>query len=322
MITARSRSRGFTLIELLVVIAIIAILIGLLLPAVQKVRDAAARISCQNNLKQLGLALHTYHSAKGKLPPGAQGPVIKNPPAATAPFTVDNGTSWLVLLLPYVEQGNITYDFASNYNSANNSAVAATNRPPVIFCPAGAKLSSGDPTEVGGGLPCNATHYYGIMGPGSGSISPKTGMPYSVITPGTDTALSDPTAGSSGMLVYYEASLGMTQGIVTFSDCNDGTSNTLMIGEMSHTPLPGAANPYRSWVRGTKSPGAAKNLTSPFKTPYTTNNFNDIGMGSNHSGGTSFVLGDGSVRFITDDVSPQLLWSAASKSGGESVAIP
>jgi prepilin-type N-terminal cleavage/methylation domain-containing protein/prepilin-type processing-associated H-X9-DG protein len=313
--------RGFTLIELLVVIAIIAVLIGLLLPAVQKVRDAAARLKCQNNLKQLALALHNYHDQAGKLPPGAQGTVTKVPAVTTAPFTVDIGTSWLVFILPQTEQGNIVYNFQDRYDGPINAAVASANRPPLYYCPAGAKLSSPNANEASGGVPNNSTHYYGIMGPGTGTFDPA-GTAYPVSS-SANNAYSNPITGG-GMLVYYQSAWGI-QAVVTFSDVNDGLSNTLMIGEMSYTPGPGVANPYRSWVRGgNPSSATTKNMTNAINsTPYNgSNNFNDISMGSNHTGGTNFALGDGSVRFIAQTVDVQMLWYASTKSGKEVVTLP
>src|SRR5438876_1411710 len=111
--------RAFTLIELLVVIAIIAVLVGLLLPAVQKVREAANRMKCQNNLKQFGIACHSYHDVNGTFPPGAL-----EIPQVTYSWNGDKG-SWLVLTLPYMEQDNLYRTFPKlstpNYNSVQNS---------------------------------------------------------------------------------------------------------------------------------------------------------------------------------------------------------
>src|SRR5438067_254591 len=143
----RHQSRGFTLIELLVVIAIIAILIGLLLPAVQKVREAAARMSCQNNLKQLGLACHNYHDANNKLPPGRKS-LGNTQGAAIAAYPSDPiilNHHGLLYLLPYIEQGNLYAKFNLNAASGNFMASATFGYP---ISP-GSALSTPDPIVSG-----------------------------------------------------------------------------------------------------------------------------------------------------------------------------
>src|SRR5438874_1589353 len=133
----RFRTRGFTLIELLVVIAIIGVLIGLLLPAVQKVREAALRAKCQNNLKQIGLALHNFESAKGALPPSR----VNNPATTTPPFANFRDAkymhTWAPFLFPYIEQQSLAnqYNFQVNTFDPPNDVIVKTQIP-VFLCPA------------------------------------------------------------------------------------------------------------------------------------------------------------------------------------------
>src|SRR5262249_33893842 len=136
---------GFTLIELLVVIAIIAILIGLLVPAVQKVRDAASRASCQNNLKQIGLAAHAFHDARGFLVPAWIGDNSLDP---------DGWATWAVLLLPYVEQDSLFKLWDLRYPASKQLPAAYQQQLPVYHCPARPEfvLSIGDFATPGGGL--------------------------------------------------------------------------------------------------------------------------------------------------------------------------
>src|SRR5262245_20055901 len=173
---AHARARGgFTLIELRVVIAIIAILIGLLLPAVQKVREAAARLKCQNNLKQIALGCHNYHDAYGYWPYAGDG----KPTAATS-----TQLSWHVYILPYIEQDNLYKMFSQSVGGSGYYGAGGTGpdknvhtvnyKIPIYLCPsssaermitAPAPPHNPNPPEYVNNVPPYTTHYYGVMGP-------------------------------------------------------------------------------------------------------------------------------------------------------------
>ena len=322
------RSRAFTLIELLVVIAIIAILIGLLLPAVQKVREAAARMSCSNNLKQLGLALHGYHDANNKLPPGAQQQVYPSPNPTGNTTTFIAGTSWIVFILPNIEQENLfkQYNFALAYNSTQNAAVG-NNVVKTLYCPSGP-----DPKrylDPNTNLTQNpSTHYYGVMGPGGATDN------HTIVLNGTTYTYRQGDSGANaawsgnGMLSQYRDTTGSisTGRTVKLTDVTDGLTNTLMVAERSVNMPNGYAfnHDYRSWIRGNSGgSGATKNVTFPINSTFYngSNNFNHISFGSNHTNGCNFALGDGSVRFINQSIDLAVYKASASMNSGEVVNI-
>jgi prepilin-type N-terminal cleavage/methylation domain-containing protein/prepilin-type processing-associated H-X9-DG protein len=330
------KKSGFTLIELLVVIAIIALLIGLLLPAVQKVRAAAARTRCTNNLKQIALAAHNYHDAKDRLPPGA----------TPAP----GQDSVHVLLLPYLEQTakyqqfDLTKDaFADPVNSAGR-----TQDVPTYLCPAdpsaGVSLDINPPAGVSPG-PSGRSNYYGNVGAhgwwkdASGSVT-KPARWAGVFAFDSRNRLSDITDGTSNTALFAEVKRGAAPD-------HDQLDVTQVLPPQWGAP---AANPTMN--PNNLTPPAActsmapgNNLTglqyyrgsTPLAALYThtvppnyagrdciavaTGDQFHLAARSYHPGGVNLALADGSVHFIADTILPATWKALGTRSGGEAVGL-
>lgn len=310
---------GFTLIELLVVIAIIAILIGLLLPAVQKVRAAAARAQCQNHLKQIGLALHNYHDAKGILPPGN----VHTLNGTTIDGNFSTGTNWAIEILPYIEQDAIfrLYDSANPTWHANNQTLRETtvkvfacpaDAPPSLIRPAagngsGVSYMAGNYRCVGGGNPTGSGAYWTIVQPSGGGAN----------------QLLTANAGFRGPLHAVLDSAGLRP--ESFATIQDGTSNTMFVGEYSTTTTvsrrPTWAYPFAGYTGGTAF-NDPMTLISDYNRCFNTGGSPTpdrckYAWGSFHTGTINFVMGDGSVRGISTGVRTALFVSMATIAGGE-----
>ena len=301
----KSRNRAFTLIELLVVIAIIAILIGLLLPAVQKVREAAARMSCQNNLKQWGLAQHTYHDNNGFFPPGGLfGRDFGG--SGISDWGDDRGT-WIVYSLPYVEQQALYQLFPQPPSAVYNSAGIARSQPgftnfrPKFFrCP-----SDGWNTEW---ALCN---YVGSLGPQC-SIGPCGYDPYQPLC--NQPGIGVPSSPDHGNTLDAGSLRGMYNRFgarVNMASVTDGLSNTILIGETlpewhdhfwsgSWSHYNGGASHATTIVPINYRSDSQARCSPPDRSKY---NWNlSFGFKSRHAGGVNFVFGDGSVRFVRENI--------------------
>jgi prepilin-type N-terminal cleavage/methylation domain-containing protein/prepilin-type processing-associated H-X9-DG protein len=300
------KRQGFTLIELLIVIAIIAILMGLLLSAVQKVRSAAARVKCQNTAKQLGLALHNYHDTRQVFPPGHRS--FNHPDRM--PFS-----GWCLSVLPFVEQQAIAsqaeaafrasaYPFGPPLGAAPHPHLSTVV--PAFLCPADSRVLTPQTSQVTKTVVA-FTSFLGVAG-------------------------LDAASARDGVLFQNSAT--------RLTDITDGTSNTLLLGERP----PSADFQFGWWyagagqqltgsadlVLGVREPNlqvvATGSACGPGRYPFrAAGGFNDpCGMfhfWSPHTGGGNFVLADGSVRFLSysaDAILPAL----ASRAGGEVTALP
>jgi prepilin-type N-terminal cleavage/methylation domain-containing protein/prepilin-type processing-associated H-X9-DG protein len=310
----RSRSQGFTLIELLVVIAIIAVLIALLLPAVQAAREAARRIQCTNNLKQLGLAMHNYHDVNLSFPQGGYY-------SATSLAVGDNPWmhSFLIGLLPFFEQGNVYNAFNSSfrYNTAknvNNTVHGAKLN--ALVCPSDPTTINGNGTytsaNAAGGYTATLTNYQGISGPwpnpprGSSGATNSGSGPAVAGNPSPDPNWSAEQANAMGM-IYISSS-------VPIGGISDGTSNTMMIGETVYGRLStGDQNCWRWYAAGNYGDTLITAMfplnadkTLPDFADKTLTNGSSVWVNSaasNHPGGANFSFADGSVKFVKNTIS-------------------
>lgn len=324
------RRSGFTLIELLVVIAIIAILIALLVPAVQKVRESAARTQCQNNIKQLGLAIHAFHDTYKKFPLGTHD---------------DDNRSfcWRTWILPFIEQDPLYKQMvaaglwvppgmggdtngvggsALNVDGVATSEISSAGGTIQTLCKAKISVYT-CPSDVLTDADNDGyakTNYCGNIGPAVGTIAG---------------CASTDARGNFQQGVFLHANNNDRTWVTRMASITDGTSNTIFVGEVSDSANVSENNNsdgrFPIWASGNNNGGCNGILNSgavfrfvdvayPLNCNKTINESN-MSFGSKHTGGANFLFGDGAVRFISDTVDVNIYRGLGTRNGGEPVTL-
>ena len=307
--SCRYRRGAFTLVELLVVIAIIGVLLALMLPAVQQVREAANRMACSNKLKQIGLALHQHHDTYGVFPPGR----------VDAPFTVPQGQiiqgghGFFPFLLPYLEQEALARKYRWDRRSQGpENQPAATTQLKVLQCP------SADPDRWATAVEDPVNYSYG----GKGACGDYGGV-RSIDTRLVDMGLVDRAANYRGVL---------TDNYLTrLADITDGASQTILVTECAGRPELWRAGrsvaeiyaPGGAWVSGTLTIGQGSTADGATKPgPCAINCTNDREVYSFHPAGANAIFADGSLHFLNNDIDIRIFARLVTRAGGEVATIP
>jgi len=288
-IAPRTAPSGFTLVELLAVLAIICTLIGLLLPAVQRVREASRRMQCSNNLKQMGVALANYEQAKKRFPPGNE-------------QTGQRFHAWSSYVLPFLEQSTVSdrIDYSKHWDDVGGNSAIADQTIPTYVCPSGIKSFAGK------------QDYAGVLG---SSIN-RNGEQLAIVNSKDLQFLTSGVLYATGTTLYVPGTVPAQQPRLPASvaQVSDGLSKTLLVIEAVDREQVGAADTRKSgdagWACGSNCCSLnARVINMPGE--------NDNGFRSLHIGGIYGLFGDGRVTFISESIDAPSLIAICTKSGGE-----